>query len=414
MKLALRIGLPLLALTFGVGGAVWLVAHKKSIEPVPQKKIPPLIEVVEVTLNNHQPVIRSQGRVLPRREVSVMPRVRGEVVEVSAKLNEGFLVDAGEVLVRIDEEDHRLNIRQAEADILSAKASMTSGLAQVANAQAQARQAEARLATEQAEADAANEEWRLLGKTGNPPALLSRQPQIREARSAIAAAVALVDSATAGIESGKASLAAAEAAKERALLDLKRCIIRAPFDARVVRSMVDLASTVSPGGAVAVLQRIDFAEVRLPLSRRQMNLLGSISEAKKHLIHLTNGTQKWSAKFERMLGEVDATTHTQNVIALVANPYTSGNATLEFGAFVTAEMRGETLKNVTVIPELALQQNEEVYLLNDGKLTAKPVRIIERNKGEVFVTGLNAKEYVCVTQLDSFVSEMSVRIRKGD
>ena len=235
--------------------------------------------------------------------------------------------------MRIDEEDHRLNLRQAEADILSAKASMTSGLAQVANAQAQARQAEARLAAEQAEAEAANEEWRLLGKTGNPPALLSRQPQIREARSAITAALALVDSA-AGIESGKASLAAAEAAKERALLDLKRCIIRAPFDARVVRSMVDLASTVSPSGPVAVLQRIDFAEVRLPLSRRQMTLLGSISEAKKYPIHLTNGTQKWSAKFERMLGEVDAATHTQSVIALVANPYTSGNATLEFGAFL--------------------------------------------------------------------------------
>ena len=76
MKLALRIGLPLLALTFGVGGAIWLVAHKKSIEPVPQK-IPPLIEVVEVALNNHQPVVRSQGRVLPRREVTVMPRVGG-------------------------------------------------------------------------------------------------------------------------------------------------------------------------------------------------------------------------------------------------------------------------------------------------------------------------------------------------
>ena len=414
MRLALRIGLPLLALTFGVGGAVWLVAHKKSIEPVPQKKIPPLIEVVEVTLNNYQPVIRSQGRVLPRREVSVMPRVGGEVVEVSAKLNEGFLVDAGEILVRIDEEDHRLNLRQAEADILSAKASMTSGLAQLANAQAQARQAEARLATEQAEADAAKKEWRLLGKTGSPPTLLSREPQIREARSAIAAAVALVDSATAGIESGKASLAAAEAAKERALLDLKRCIIRAPFNARVLRSTLDLASTVSPGGAVAVLQRIDFAEVRLPLSRRQMNLLGSISEAKKHLIHLTNGTQKWSAKFERMLGEVEVATHTQSVIALVENPYTSGNVTLEFGAFVSAEMHGEMLKNVTVIPELALQQNEEVYLYNDGKLTAKPVRVIERKQGEVFVTGLNSKEYVCVTQLDSFVSEMSVRVRKGN
>ena len=45
-------------------------------------------------------------------------------------------------------------------------------------------------------------------------------------------------------------------------------------------------------------------------------------------------------------------------------------------------MRGEMLKNVTVIPELALQQNEVVYLLNDGKLTAKPVRIIERKRAK--------------------------------
>ena len=53
-------------------------------------------------------------------------------------------------------------------------------------------------------------------------------------------------------------------------------------------------------------------------------------------------------------------------------------------------------------------------MYNDGKLTAKPVRVIERKQGEVFVTGLNSKEYVCVTQLDSFVSEMSVRVRKGN
>ena len=122
---------------------------------------------------------------------------------------------------------------------------MTNALAQVASAQAQASQAEARLAAEEAEANAAREEWRLLKKDGDPPALLLREPQIHEARTAIIAARALEESASAGIESGQASLLAAVAAKERAQLDLERCIIRAPFDARVVHGTVDLASTVS-------------------------------------------------------------------------------------------------------------------------------------------------------------------------
>ena len=105
----------------------------------------------------------------------MIPRIGGQVIEVSTKLNEGYLVDADEILIRIDDEDYRLNLRRAEADILAAKASMTNALAQVASAQAQASQAEARLAAEEAEANAAREEWRLLKKDGDPPALLLRE-----------------------------------------------------------------------------------------------------------------------------------------------------------------------------------------------------------------------------------------------
>lgn len=414
MRLALKIGLPVLALALGIVGAFWLVTYRKTVEPVPHKKLTPLIEVKEIDLVDHQPVIRSQGRVLPRKEVAVIPRIGGQVIEVSAKLNEGYLVDADEILVRIDDEDYRLNLRRAEADILAAKASMTNALAQVASAQAQASQAEARLAAELAEANAAREEWQLLKKDGEPPALLLREPQIREARTAITAARALGESASAGIKSGQASLLAAVAAKERAQLDLERCIIRAPFDARVVRGTVDLASTVSPASTVAVLQRIDFAEVRLPLSRRQLKLLGAVAAAKQHPVRVTIGVREWTARFDRLLGVVDAVTHTQSVIAHVANPYNSEGAALKFGTFVGAELKGSMQGDVAVLPEVALRSDDSVYLFKNGELSRKTVRIIERIDGEVVVVGLSAGERVCVTELDSFVDGMSVRLGKGN
>ena len=414
MRLALKFGLPVLALALGIVGAFWLVTHRKTVEPVPHKKLKPLIEVKEIDLVDHQPVIRSQGRVLPRKEVAVIPRIGGQVIEVSAKLNEGYLVDADEILVRIDDEDYRLNLRRAEADILAAKASMTNALAQVASAQAQASQAEARLAAELAEANAAREEWQLLKKDGEPPALLLREPQIREARAAITAARALGESASAGIKSGQASLLAAVAAKERAQLDLERCIIRAPFDARVVRGTVDLASTVSPASTVAVLQRIDFAEVRLPLSRRQLKLLGAVAAAKQHPVRVTIGIREWTARFDRFLGVVDAVTHTQSVIAHVANPYNSEGAALKFGTFVGAELKGSMQGDVAVLPEVALRSDDSVYLFKNGELSRKTVRIIERIDGEVVVVGLSAGERVCVTELDSFVDGMSVRLGKGN
>ena len=414
MRLALKIGLPLLVFALGIAGAFWLVTHRKTIEPVPLKKQTPLIEVTEVALVNHQPVIRSQGRVLARKEVAVIPQVGGQVVEVSAKLNEGYLINVGEILVRIDDEDYRLNLRRAEADILMAKASMTNALAQVASAKAQAIQAEARLASEEAEASAARKEWRLLGREGDPPALLLREPQIRESQTAIAAARALEEAASAGLKSGEASLFAAEAAKERALLDLERCMIRAPFDARVVLGSVDVGSTVSQATTVALLQRIDVAEVRLPLSRRQLKLLGPVPDAKQRPIRLTIGDEQWTARFDRLVGVVDPATHTQSVIAHVPNPYNSGGAILKFGAFVSAELQGDIREDVSVLPEEALRGNDAVFLYRDGKLSRKVVRIIELIDRKVVVGGLTAGERVCVTELDSFVEGMSVRLGKGD
>ena len=70
--------------------------------------------------------------------------------------------------------------------------------------------------------------------------------------------------------------------------------------------------------------------------------------------------------------------------------------------------------DVAVLPEVALRSDDSVYLFKNGELSRKTVRIIERIDGEVVVVGLSAGERVCVTELDSFVDGMSVRLGKGN
>ena len=96
------------------------------------------------------------------------------------------------------------------------------------------------------------------------------------------------------------------------------------------------------------------------------------------------------------------------------NPYNSGGAILKFGAFVSAELQGHIREDVSVLPEEALRGSDAVFLYRDGKLSRKVVRIIELIDRKVVVGGLSAGERVCVTELDSFVEGMSVRLRKGD
>ena len=55
-----------------------------------------------------------------------------------------------------------------------------------------------------------------------------------------------------------------------------------------------------------------------------------------------------------------------------------------------------------------------MYLLKNGKLYRKTVQIIERIDDEVVEVGLSAADRVCVTELDSFVDGMSVRLGKGN
>ena len=415
MRRALQISLPLIILSAGVYGAHWLLTHRQKVTPEPTEPFRPIVEVVAVKSETYTPQINSQGRVEPGRTIKFNPEISGRISSVASNLVEGLLVRKGQKLYQIDDRDYRTALIKADSDIASAQAAITNAFAQISSSKARMAQSAAVLKKEEAEALAARKEWELLGKTEHPPDLLVRKPQIKEAEANLASAKAMVEAVIIGSTSAKASLAAANAAKDQAALNVSRCVVNAPFDSRVDSVNVDIGSYVAPSIAALVLQRIDQCEIKLPLSVEEFAFLGvggsSVSGAMLRAlgeVALSSGQYNWSGYLSRVNGDIDSLTQTISVVAKVNSPYEKDPTPLRFGLFVKATIQGAPIKKVVQLPETALRGESDVYMYNHGKLHSSKVEIIRHEHGFIFVRGLPDGERVCITQLDSFKEKMPV------
>ena len=181
--------LPILALLTGIAIAASLMVARPEVERQEVTTLAPLVRVMEVELSELTLSVESQGTVKPRVESSIVAQVAGRIDWVSPQFAEGGFFKRGQKLIRIEDRDFRLAVSQAEAQVAQA-------LVQVHR--------------EQAEADLAKQEWADLG-TGAPTSLALREPQLAEAQ---------------------ARVQSAEAALEKARLDLERTQIGPTFDGR--------------------------------------------------------------------------------------------------------------------------------------------------------------------------------------
>lgn len=346
MKRLLRVTLPLLILGMCGYAAWWFVTHRPETMTV---EAPPAVVRVEGTRLHRQtyPVrVQSQGTVQPRTRSTLLPEVSAKIIEVSPSFRPGGFFKAGEELLKLDPVDY-------ETALVVAKATLA--------------QAEVVLAEESAKAGQARENWRALGKTGEPGALALRVPQVAKAEADVSAA--------------RAQIAQAER-------DLERTVIRAPYDGQVLEQLVDVGQFVNEGTALGRIFAVDYVEIRLPLPEREIRFL-SLPERFRDGSGKTGGapvkfrstiggtTLGWDGFLVRVEGAIDESTRQMMAVAQVNDPYAKradGQPPLRIGQFLEAEIEGEILSDVFVIPRRAVRAGNEILLITpDNKLKRVPV-----------------------------------------
>jgi RND family efflux transporter MFP subunit len=385
MNTYLRRGLVVLAPLAVIGVTIAIVIGLSATAPKPEQAEDEARPIAVFTAQARQETVRlataTQGEVRPRTEIDLVPQVSGRIVEVSPGFVDGGTFEAGDLLIKIEEEDYSLAVTRAEARV------------------AQARQA---LVREQAEAELAARDWAELGE-GEASALTLRQPQLAEAR---------------------ANLAAAEAELEDARLDLARTEIRAPFSGRVRTRSADIGQFVSAGARVGRIFSTDLVEVRLPLTDRDLARLGlpiafvaSDERAGPQVDFSTivaGEERHWWGRIVRTESAIDTQTRVLYAIAQVEDPYGAGadeGVPLAVGLFVDARIEGRGIEDAVVVPRAALRPNDTVFVVEDGSLAVRRVTVTSSTAERVVIAaGIAPGERVITSPLASPAEGMAVTV----
>lgn len=362
--------LPIAVLAVGLAGGIALIVTGPEVKRRPPVQSLPVVEVATVTPEMYQVVVNSQGTVAPRTQSTLIPEVAGRIVFIAPHFRNGGSFSENESLFTIDPSDYRHAITIAKADLARAQLA---------------------LAQEQALAQHALEDWQKLGRKQKPTELTLHKPQVASA---------------------KAEMAAAQARLQQADSNLARTQIQAPYAGRVLEKKVDVGQYVSPGIVAATIYAADTAEVRLPLTDNQLAFVAlpetSGSQSKTQTPVTLNArvgskTFQWQGRLVRTDGAIDTASRQLFVVAQIDNPFQRKNQIppLKIGQFVEAEILGQKLKDVFVLPRSAVESGDSVLIVNaDKQIERRKVQVVLRKGGQVVVSeGLVAGECISLTPM---------------
>ena len=372
-----------------IGTAIAIAVLMDQLQPVPEKTDTPeaalavktqVVERVNVTLQ-----VESQATVRPRTRTILISEVTGTVLEVSSNYIVGGKFNAGDVLLRLDPSDYNVALERAKALEIS-------------------RQALYEL--EKARSVQAKKEWQMTGRPETEAPLLAlRKPYLAEA---------------------EANLLQAQAEVRQAEIKLQRTTIRAPYAGMVTEKSVDVGQYVTVGSRLGETFAIDFVEVRLPLTERDLAnidpafLQSDMGGENVRLSGSVNGVEtNWKAQLVRSEGVINELNRSQYLVARVADPYgliggsDDAVSPLLVGTFVTAQFSGKTLNDVVRVPRGALLQGSRVAVVNeDQTLSFRKVKVLFSDENYYFVNeGLESGMELIISAVGTAVDGMPLQVR---
>jgi RND family efflux transporter MFP subunit len=368
---------PLAIVVAGLGLSGLIIATGPKLEQQAPPSSAPLVRTWVADVQTVQMTSITHGSVLPRTESELIPEVSGRIIEMSAVVVSGGFFKKGDLLLKIDPLDYEVALEQARASLASARSEFT---------------------------NATKAHNRLLDLAKRQSASQSQQ-----------------DDALNRLRFAQATIREATARLSKAERDITRTSVTAPYDGRVRTERVDIGQFVTRGAPIASLYATDVAEVRLPiqdeeLAYLQLPLSGQTDQHMPTVIlraRFAGEEHTWQGRIVRTEGELDPKTRMINIVAQVQSPYerSGSRPPLAVGLFVEAEIIGNRVDNVFVLPRSALQANEQVYVMTDeNRLTFREVEIIRKVGEDVYITGgLKRGETISLSTVNNAIEGMLVR-----
>ncbi|MFP4450610.1 MAG: efflux RND transporter periplasmic adaptor subunit, partial [Rhodosalinus sp.] len=317
--------------------------------------------------------VRLRGETAAARAVDLRAETAGLVI--SEPRRKGALVEAGDMLCRLDP-------GAREATLSETRARLAEAQARVPEARARLAEAEARLVEAQLNATAAAR----LSEGG-----FASETRVASTRAAVRSAEAGVESARSQLETVKANIQGAEAAVDSAETEMARLEIAAPFAGLLESDTAELGSLLQPGELCAKVIGLDPIKVVAFVPETEVDRVAVGARAGARLV----SGRDLTGEVTFLSRSADPVTRTFRVEITVPNPDLSVRDGQTAEILIEAEGAMAHL-----LPQSALTLNDAgtlgVRVAREGVARFVPVTLLRDTTTGVWVGGLPDEAAVIV------------------
>ena len=348
------------------------------------KRTPMLVKVIAADMGNHIPLIRTYGVVKPSRRVALMPRVSGQVVEVSPQFVPGNIVQKNQWLIKIDPTDFKLALRRAESELIKA---------------------ESAYAIEKGEQIRAQRAFELVSDSiaRDNKALILRQPQLKRAEAELETARVLV---------------------AQAQVELERTTVKMPFDGQILSRHSNLGSQLSPNSMLGdvIGSQVYWIESSIPLSQLAWLAPPSDQASATNVVIRTTTTSnnnKQMGRLIQIISTLDEQSRMARVLIEVDDPLglkasneQISKIALFAGSYVETDLPARAIPTSVKLPIEYLRKRDTVWIMRDGKLDIRQVVVSYRDENYAYITkGIDANESIITTDISTVRQGARVQLK---
>ena len=387
-------------------GAV-LIVQAISFKPAPplaeaqERRIP--VSYIVATPRSFTPRISGYGTVSPSRVWTAVVQVPGTIAYINPAFIRGGSVTKGEVLLRIADQDARIALSSAEADLESAKARLDEmRLSETTTTNSLEIE---RKSLVLAQADLARTQQLVKKGVVSQAVVQADQREVLAQRSNVLSLENSLALLPAQIRAQEQAVAKAVLTKQSAVLDVQRTVIVAPFDARVARVDVAISQYVAAGTVLGVLDGSANPEIEVQISQRRLIALAqleavlgrdpqgtvpvqaaSLTQQMPRKVGFVPGDPRrlsarvslssdlgafqWDAEVNRTGEAVSAETRSMEVIVRVPETQSADGmqSPLLKGAFVKVDLTAPPVEGGILVPQSALRNGKVMIAGPDDRL----------------------------------------------
>jgi len=417
----------------GILTAVIIVKSRPAMQHQPENRAAANVTTIEVKQYNVRPSIKGFGEVEPDVLLDAKSEISGKIVYVHPQLRMGNILPKDTIVIRIEDNDYQLALKQAVADLAVSKANLKEMKLNLKDTEVDLKLAKDKLAI--ATKDLSRNEKLLKKGSISQTAMGAQQTVVLQLKQEVQSLTNQLETLPAQLEVQEAKIIISQASVETQQRNLERAVIKLPFNTRITALSVEENQFVGQGASLFSAQTINKVLINAQFPLEQFRILAKGFNHNQALLEeaFKNGDSEelfsrlglsakvklagdelalWDAKVERISGNLDPASRTLGVIVSVDHPYRDiqpgVKPPLMQGMYTEVILFGNP-SNYFVVPRDALHEKQLFLLDENSRLKRIDIKAEAQGNMLLIEQGLTAGNKIITSDLFPAVAGMELQ-----